>query len=157
TVASWSPSARSSPAAWSRERRRRGASSTACRRRSWWREGGERPTFRCGVGMVVRRPPPRASSAPSSRPRPMYGPEPWKAVDGEAFTYWDRWILALTANTPDGWAGVRDALKGRGRSWGTPSRGDTEAKLAQVDDISRRLEKAGLTPRTVLGAEARDR
>src|SRR5262249_35266038 len=107
--------------------------------------------------MVARRPSPRASSAPPSRPRPMYGPEPRKVVDAVEFTYWDRWILALAANTPEGWAGVRDALKGRHRPWGARSRGDTEAKLAQVDDLRKRLEKAGLTPRMVLCAEARDR
>jgi hypothetical protein len=77
----------------------------------------------------------------------MFGPEPWKTVGGETFTHWDRWLLALATHTPAGWAGVRTAISTRTKTrlGFKPADDDTEAKLAQVDDLVEWLKRAGLT------------
>jgi hypothetical protein len=89
----------------------------------------------------------------------MSGPEPWKTVGGESFTFWDRWLLVLAVNTPDGWAGVRTAITSRSKTrFGfRPAHEDIEAKLAQIENLVDRLKSVGLTPEKVLGADARDR
>lgn len=104
-------------------------------------------------------PPRRPVAEPPAKParsRPMFGPEPWKIVGGETFTFWDRWLLALAVHAPDGWAGVRTALTGRTRLGTGIPREDTEAKLAQIENLVERLKRAGLTLNEVLGADARN-
>lgn len=91
----------------------------------------------------------------SSRPR--LGPEPWKTVQGVQFTTWDLWLMVL-AVTGDGIGldGVATKLRERSRKPGGCERDDSEAKLAQLDDLRLRLTKLGLEPKDLVLKEAKN-
>jgi len=80
----------------------------------------------------------------------IFGPETWREVRGVAFTYWDRWLLRLAADDPNGMAGVVQQLEVR-RKQQSFYQDDAEAKLAQVADLAARLERLHVEPRDVLG------
>lgn len=36
----------------------------------------------------------------------IFGPEPWREIGGVTFVYWDRWLLRLALDEPDGLEGL---------------------------------------------------
>lgn len=80
----------------------------------------------------------------------IFGPEPWKEVQGVTFLYWDRWLLRLAVEEQDGLDGLVqrfEADRRRNRSgWR-----DAEAKLSQIEDLGKRLTKIEMSPLEVLG------
>lgn len=83
------------------------------------------------------------------------GTDPWREVDGVAFCHWDRWLLRLALDEPDGLASIADEFRRRARGQ-RHDRGVAEALLAQVGDLVSRLNRLGLTPARVLGARERE-
>ena len=91
---------------------------------------------------------------PSRRTKPdrfNYGPEPWREVLGEEFTFWDQWLLAA-AHDLGGFQELVEALKGR-TALGQSKDLDVEAKCAHIRDLISRLERLSLEPLDVLGGE----
>ena len=84
------------------------------------------------------------------RAPPVHGPEPWRTLDGEAFCFWDLWLLVLVARAEEDWKALGRDLEERHR-FGETTRRDTEAKLSQMTDLRQRLERLDQTPRAVLG------
>ena len=80
----------------------------------------------------------------------IFGPETWREVRGETFTYWDRWLLRLAADDSNGMAGVVQQLEDRRRKRSF-YRDDAEAKLAQMADLAARLQRLNVEPSDVLG------
>ena len=66
------------------------------------------------------------------------GPELWTSVDGVAFCHWDRWLLRLAIEEPEGLAGIAERFASRVRS---AEREDSaaEALLTQIHDLQARL------------------
>jgi hypothetical protein len=91
----------------------------------------------------------------------VYGPEPWASCAGEEWTWWDLWCCVIAVKDHHGnLAGLAERLAGRireGRSSSTLyNRRSDDARLAQILDLTGRLNTAGLTPSdladaTVLG------
>jgi hypothetical protein len=82
----------------------------------------------------------------------IFGPETWSEVRGEAFTYWDRWLLRLAVDEAAGLLGVATQLEAR-RTQRSFYEADAEAKLAQLTDLGVRLQRLGVGPREVLGEQ----
>ena len=80
----------------------------------------------------------------------IFGPETWREVQGEVFTYWDRWLLRLAADDADGMAGVVRRLEEQ-RKKRSFYQDDAEAKLAQVADLTARLQRLNVEPHELLG------
>lgn len=80
-----------------------------------------------------------------------YGPESWKTVQGQDFTYWDRWLLTA-AHELGGFEQLVGALKGR-TALGQSKDLDVEAKRAHIRDLVSRLERLSLDPLDALGGE----
>jgi hypothetical protein len=80
----------------------------------------------------------------------IFGPETWREVRGVAFTYWDRWLLRLGVDDADGMAGVVRRLEEQ-RKKRSFYQDDAEAKLAQVANLSARLQELNVEPPEVLG------
>ncbi len=80
------------------------------------------------------------------KPQRIYGPETWRAIGGRDFTHWDLWYLVILTNDHSGdWAGLEAALIERaGNKLAGYERDDVEAKLAHLEDLRRRLDRAGL-------------
>jgi hypothetical protein len=80
---------------------------------------------------------------------PVYGPEPWKTDQREAWSYWDLW-LAVVAVADHG--GDLDALavaiEAGSRSFGAST---AEMRLSHLDDVKRRLADVGLDARALAG------
>jgi len=73
------------------------------------------------------------------------GPKLWTTVDGVQFCHWDRWLLRLAVEEPDGLAAIQERLTSRVRL--AEKVDDTaEALLAQVRDLQARLALLSLTP-----------
>jgi hypothetical protein len=91
----------------------------------------------------------------------VYGPEPWASCAGEEWTWWDLWCCVIAVKDHHGnLAGLAERIAGRireGRSSSTLyNRRSDDARLAQILDLTGRLNTAGLTPSdladaTVLG------
>ena len=64
------------------------------------------------------------------------------------FCHWDRWLLRLALDEPQGLSSVSDAFEGRRMS--RRSVADAEAMLAQVADLELRLSTLGCEPGDVL-------
>ena len=80
-----------------------------------------------------------------------YGSESWKSVQGQDFTYWDRWFL-IAAHDVNGFEALVEVLKGR-TTLGQSKNLDVEAKSAHIRDLTSRLEHLSLDPLDVLGGE----
>lgn len=87
-----------------------------------------------------------------SRTTTIFGPEPWKEIEGVAFIYWDRWLLRLAVEERDGLDGLVQRFQAdRKRGRAGHVRRDAEAKLSQIEDLRERLTKIQMSPREVLG------
>lgn len=85
----------------------------------------------------------------------LLGPEPWQTIRGVPFTTWDLWlmVMALTGERI-GFDGVAKKLQERSRLPGGFARDDSEAKLAQLDDLRERLTKLNVRPEQLALEEA---
>jgi len=84
------------------------------------------------------------------------GTETWRNVDGIAFCHWDRWLLRLSLEEPDGLSTI--AREFRRRSRGHSGQHDVaEAMLAQLTDLASRLATIGRAASDVLDAVERER
>jgi hypothetical protein len=81
--------------------------------------------------------------------------EPWRDVDGIAFCHWDRWLLRLSLEEPEGLASIARECRRRARDQ-RRQRDVAEAMLAQVADLASRLTGLGRAPAEVLGAVERE-
>ena len=106
-------------------------------------------------------PPGSPGRRPPSQPRPKpptevpldegrrEGTDAWREVDGVQFCHWDRWLLRLALDEPEGLRAVARELRRRTSSpRGTDH--DAEALLAQLSDLEARLDRLGLTPAALL-------
>lgn len=77
------------------------------------------------------------------------GTERWRDVAGVSFCHWDRWLLRLALDEPNGLRSVVNTFHQRAR---LPGRADTdaEAMLAQLADLEARLVQVGCEPKDVL-------
>ncbi len=76
------------------------------------------------------------------------GTDPWREIDGVRFCHWDRWLLRLALDEPEGLRSIRRELLRR-----ATIRRNTdiaEAMLAQLADLEARLHERGLAPSTAL-------
>lgn len=77
------------------------------------------------------------------------GTEAWREIDGIAFCHWDRWLLRLSLDEPDGLASIAREFRRRARNEHR-LREVHEAMLAQVLDLQARLARLGRLPADVL-------
>lgn len=82
------------------------------------------------------------------------GPELWTALDGVRFCHWDRWLLRLAVEEPDGLGAITERLASRVRS---AERVDetAEALLTQARDLQARIASLSLIPTALLTDEER--
>ena len=83
------------------------------------------------------------------------GTEPWRDVDWIAFCHWDRWLLRLSLEEPEGLASIAREFRRRARDQ-RRQREVAEAMLAQVADLASRLTRLGRAPAEVLDAVERE-
>lgn len=83
------------------------------------------------------------------------GTEPWRDVDGIAFCHWDRWLLRLSLEEPEGLSSIAREFRRRARDQRRES-DVAEAMLAQVADLASRLTILGRAPAEVLDAVERE-
>jgi len=77
------------------------------------------------------------------------GTDEWKQVDGVLFCHWDRWLLRLALDEPEGLDSISWKFQARAKT----KRGVdeiAEAMLAQLDDLGARLAQIGGDSRAVL-------
>jgi len=86
-----------------------------------------------------------------ARRKTIFGPEPWKEIAGVVFVYWDRWLLRLALDEPDGIEGLVRRFEGDRRHARAGRSEDAESKLSHLDDLKARLAKTATSPRDVLG------
>src|SRR5690606_15114589 len=89
--------------------------------------------------------------APSSMPLDddrRSGTEHWRDVGGVRFCHWDRWLLRLALDEPNGLRSIAATFEGRRTS--RRSNADAEAMLAQLADLELRLSKLQCEPVDVL-------
>ncbi len=83
------------------------------------------------------------------------GTEPWRDVDGIAFCHWDRWLLRLSLEEPEGLASIVREFRRRARDQ-RRQLDVAEAMLAQLADLASRLTRLGRAPAEVLDAVERE-
>ena len=78
-----------------------------------------------------------------------YGTEPWREIEGVGFCHYDRWLLRLSLDEPEGLSSIMAEFRRRARR---PGRADdvAEAMLAQLADLADRLASVGRVPKDVL-------
>jgi hypothetical protein len=78
-----------------------------------------------------------------------YGTEPWREIDGVSFYHYDRWLLRLSLDEPEGLNSIIAEFRRRTRR---PGRTDdvAEAMVAQLADLASRLASVGRVPKDVL-------
>lgn len=107
-----------------------------------------KPAPRGEVTMRSRRPRAPRVTLPSEIPLDdgkRNGTEPWRDVDGIAFCHWDRWLLRLSLEEPEGLASISREFRRRARDQ-RRERDVAEAMLAQVADLASRLTRLGRAP-----------
>ena len=77
------------------------------------------------------------------------GADPWRQIEGVPFCHWDRWLLRLALDEPEGLRGIERSLRRRTSSPHSPDVA-AEALLAQLADLEARLVALGRTPATAL-------
>lgn len=102
-----------------------------------------------------RAPRPKLPSETPLDERPRDGTEAWREVDGIAFCHWDRWLLRLSLEEPEGLSSIARELRRRARGR-HGERDVAEALLAQVGDLESRLATLGRAPADVLDSVERE-
>ncbi len=77
------------------------------------------------------------------------GTEAWREIGGIAFCHWDRWLLRLSLEEPEGLVSIAREFRRRARD-ARRLRDVAEALLAQVNDLEVRLAKLGRLPTDLL-------
>lgn len=77
------------------------------------------------------------------------GSDPWRTIEGVPFCHWDRWLLRLALDEPEGLRSIEHALRRRTSAPHAPDI-QAEALLAQLADLATRLDTLGRTPVTAL-------
>ena len=77
------------------------------------------------------------------------GTDAWREIDRVAFCHWDRWLLRLSLEEPEGLVSIAKEFRRRARGR-RGSREDAEAMLAQVADLEARLARLGRAAGDVL-------
>ncbi|MEY4508588.1 MAG: hypothetical protein RLZZ450_710 [Pseudomonadota bacterium] len=77
------------------------------------------------------------------------GIESWRVIGAVSFCHWDRWLLRLALDEPQGLRSIEREFRRRATVKGSPNR-DAEAMLAQVTDLQARLHRLELAPESVL-------
>jgi hypothetical protein len=88
---------------------------------------------------------------PDAPRRPAaYGPESWRTVADADWSYWDLWfcVVCLTDHGGD-WAALDDAIQ-------QADEHDSEQKWCHLQDLTERLDRAGLTAASLVGATLRE-
>lgn len=117
-----------------------------------------KPAPRGEVTMKPKRPRAPRVKLPSEVPLDdgvRNGTEPWRDIDGIAFCHWDRWLLRLSLEEPNGLASISREFRRRARDQ-RRQREVAEAMLAQVADLASRLTRLGRAPAEVLDAVERE-
>jgi hypothetical protein len=81
------------------------------------------------------------------------GAEVWRVVDAVVFHHWDRWLLRLALDEPQGMDGLRESFLRRARF--RDQELSFEAMLAQIVDLQRRMGGLGLAPHDLLDEQER--
>lgn len=76
------------------------------------------------------------------------GTEHWRKLNGVAFCHWDRWLLRLALDEPNGLRSIAETFQARCMS--RRSNANAEAMPAQLADLELRLSKLGFQPGDVL-------
>lgn len=105
---------------------------------------GEARAWTGAIAMNARTP--AATEVPLDDGR-RNGTEHWRDLDGVRFCHWDRWLLRLALDEPNGLRSIAETFQGR-RSRG--SNADAEAMLAQLADLKMRLSQLRCEPKDVL-------
>jgi hypothetical protein len=97
----------------------------------------------------ARTPRPKLPSEVPLDDGPREGTDPWREIDGLRFCHWDRWLLRLALEEPDGLASIAREFRRRAR---VQRRGHdvAEAMLAEVADLDARLARLHCGPADVL-------
>jgi hypothetical protein len=77
------------------------------------------------------------------------GTDRWRELAGVQFCHWDRWLLRLAVDEPDGLRSIARTLQRRTSAPHAPDL-EAEALLAQLADLEIRLTALGRTPATTL-------
>jgi hypothetical protein len=77
------------------------------------------------------------------------GSDRWRELAGVQFCHWDRWLLRLAVDEPDGLRSIARTLQRRTSAPHAPDL-EAEALLAQLADLETRLTSLGRTPATML-------
>jgi hypothetical protein len=77
------------------------------------------------------------------------GTDPWRQIEGVPFCHWDRWLLRLALDEPEGLRGIERSLRRRTSALNAPDV-EAEALLAQLADLEARLTALGRMPATAL-------
>lgn len=85
---------------------------------------------------------------------PRQGTDAWRSIGEVAFCHWDRWLLRLALDEPEGLDAIAAVF--RQRAHGSEALDHVaEAMLAQVADLTARLTALGLTAASVLDESER--
>lgn len=82
------------------------------------------------------------------------GTERWREIQGIEFCHWDRWLLRLSLEEPEGLRSIRNEFRHRARS-PRQTKAVAEAMLAQLVDLEARLATLRRTPLDTLDADER--
>jgi len=96
-----------------------------------------------------REPRPKLATTLPRDDGPREGTDAWREVGGVEFCHWDRWLLRLALDEPEGLRTIAREFRRRAAS-ARGGDGVAEAMLAQVADLEARLARLGLTPDAVL-------
>ena len=96
-----------------------------------------------------REPRPKAPGEVPLDDGPREGTHAWREVEGVEFCHWDRWLLRLSLDEPEGLRSIAKEFRRRARA--PASTNDVaEAMLAQIADLETRLADLGRTPVALL-------
>jgi hypothetical protein len=85
-----------------------------------------------------REPRPKAPGEVPLDDGPREGTHAWREVEGVEFCHWDRWLLRLSLDEPEGLRSIAKEFRRRARA--PASTNDVaEAMLAQIADLETRL------------------
>ena len=101
------------------------------------------------TGRTKREPRPKLPTEVPLDDGAREGTDPWREIGGVRFCHWDRWLLLLALDEPDGLRSIAREFRRRAAA----PRGTkhvAEAMLAQVAALEERLKKLQLAPAAVL-------
>jgi hypothetical protein len=89
---------------------------------------------------------PEASLPPAA----VYGPEPWRTIADMGWSYWDLWFcMVCVADHGGDWGALDEAIQLSDKHHGGQ-------KWSHLQDLTERLDRAGLTADDLVGASPRE-